>query len=281
MSDENTILERMQKKQLEMLHELDRVCKKNGLRYALSSGTCLGAVRHKGFIPWDDDIDIYMSWSDAEKLVKCQKDFKPQYFVQSYKTDPEFPSIHYRLCDSSTSCFLEETKGLDINHGIFIDIYIYYPYPDNRIKAKKLLFDSFIYRILVANKGPQNHGKIARIIGLVISKMYSGNKRDRKIKRIENEYRYNGGKRFVATYFGRDATLTKTIIYPRKWFAHPKMMQFEDIEAPCPGNPNKYCELQYGKNYMELPPDEKRVPHHDFIYFNADEPYTKFKGIYY
>ena len=111
-----------------MLHELDRVCKKNNLKYALSSGTCLGAVRHGGFIPWDDDIDVYMCWSDAEKLVKCQSDFETKYFVQNYKTDPQFPSTHYRLCDSSTSCFLEETKGLDVNHGIFIDIYIYYPY---------------------------------------------------------------------------------------------------------------------------------------------------------
>ena len=65
-SDE--ILYQMQQKQLSMLHELDRVCKKNGLKYALSSGTCLGAVRHGGFIPWDDDIDVYMSWSDAEEL---------------------------------------------------------------------------------------------------------------------------------------------------------------------------------------------------------------------
>ena len=60
ISDDNTILSQMQKKQLEMLRELDRVCEKNNLKYALSSGTCLGAVRHGGFIPWDDDIDVYM-----------------------------------------------------------------------------------------------------------------------------------------------------------------------------------------------------------------------------
>lgn len=103
MHDENTILLQMQQKQLEILHEFDRVCKKNNLKYALSSGTCLGAVRHGGFIPWDDDIDVYMLWSDAEKLVKHQEDFQKKYFVQNYKTDPKFPSTHYRLCDSSTS----------------------------------------------------------------------------------------------------------------------------------------------------------------------------------
>lgn len=279
--EESIILSQMQQKQLEMLKELDRVCKKNNLKYALSSGTCLGAVRHAGFIPWDDDIDTYMSWSDAEKLVECQKDFQPKYFVQSYKTDPEFPSTHYRLCDSSTSCFLEETRGLDVNHGIFIDIYIYYPYPDSKLKAHKVILDSFIYRVLVAGNGPQNHGKFAEAMGTVVCKLYYGKRKDRKIQKIENEYKHNGGKKYVATYFGRDVTLTNSIVYPKEWFEHPKYLQFEDMDVPCPGNVNEYCKLQYGNTYMQLPPEDKRHPHHDFIYFSVDEPYTKFKGKYY
>lgn len=280
-NQEKIILSRMQEKQLELLHELDRVCKKNQLQYCLSSGTCLGAVRHGGFIPWDDDIDVYMSWSDAEELVKHQKDFQKKFFVQNYKTDVGFPSTHFRLCDSSTSCFLRETEGLDINHGIFIDIYIYYPYPDNWIWARKIILDSFIYRVLVMGDGPRNHGKTARLLGLMISRIYSDDRKKKKIAAIEHEYRYNGGKSYVATYFGRDVTLTKVIIYPRKWFDHPRYLKFEDMKAPCPGNPRKYCELQYGKTYMQLPPEDKRVPHHDFIYFSADEPYTMYKGKYY
>lgn len=281
MQNDSSILVQMQKKQLEMLHELDRVCRKNNLKYALSSGTCLGAVRHGGFIPWDDDIDVYMSWSDAEKLVKVKSDFQEKYFVQSYKTDPDFPSTHYRLCDSSTSCFLEENKNLNINHGIFIDIYIYYPYPDNKIKAQKLIFDSFIYRVLVAKNGPQNHGKVARILGCIVSKCYSERRRKKKIDAIENEYKFNGGKNYVATYFGRDVTLVSSIVYPKEWFEKPCYLKFEDMEAPCPGNPREYCILQYGNDYMKLPPAEKQKPHHDFVYFSVDEPYVKFKGKYY
>lgn len=281
MTNQDRMLVQMQEKQLEMLHELDRVCKKNNLKYALSSGTCLGALRHGGFIPWDDDIDVYMSWSDAEKLVEYQCDFNEKYFIQNYKTDPKFPSTHYRLCDSSTSCFLKETKGLDVNHGIFIDIYIYYPYPDNKVRAQKIILDSFIYRVLVAGNGPQNHGKLARILGEFVLSFYTGEKRSRKIQKIEDEYKNNGGKRFVATYFGRDVTLTKSIIYPVEWFNNPYYLKFEDMEVPCPGDPQKYCELQYGSTYMELPPKNKRQPHHDFIYFSVDEPYTQFKGKYY
>lgn len=281
MYNENLILYQMQNKQVEMLCELDRVCKKNNLKYALSSGTCLGAVRHGGFIPWDDDIDVYMSWSDAEKLVQCQGDFDSKYFVQNYKTDPQFPSTHYRLCDSSTSCFLEETEWLDVNHGIFIDIYIYYPYPDNKLLAHKIILDSFIYRVLVAEKGPQNHGWLANTLGGIVSGLYKGSRRVKKINKIENEYKNNGGKHFVATYFGRDVTLTKSIIYPAEWFQNPCYLKFEDMEVPCPGNPQEYLKLQYGDDYLQLPPDDKQHPHHDFIYFSVDEPYTKFKGKFY
>lgn len=280
-SREHLILKQMQAKQLELLHELDRVCKKNHLSYCLSSGTCLGALRHGGFIPWDDDIDVYMSWRDAEKLVKVQQDFQPRYFVQNYKTDPQFPSTHYRLCDSSTSCFLKETEGLDVNHGIFIDIYVYYPYPDGKLKALKTILDSFIYRVLVMGSGPQNHGRAAKMLGTVVSRLYSGSRKKDKITKIEDEYRHNGGKHYVATYFGRDVTLKKLIIYPKRWFEHPAYLKFEDMMAPCPGDPRQYCRLQYGSAYMQLPPEEKRVPHHDFIYFSVDEPYTKFKGKYY
>ncbi|WP_195439674.1 LicD family protein [Parabacteroides goldsteinii] len=271
------ILKPMQKVQLELLHELDRVCKKNNLKYCLSSGTCLGALRHGGFIPWDDDIDVYMSWRDAEKLVKCQSDFQNKYFVQSYKTDVNFYSTSYRLCDSSTSCFLKGNEGIDMNHGIFIDIYIYYPYPDNKLKAQKIIFYSFIYRFLIARSISKRYGLLDSILNL----FFRGKRRENIIKKIENEYHENGGKMYVATYFGRDIGLFKSIVYPIDWFDNPRYLKFENMDVPCPGDTERYCELQYGKNFMELPSIEKRIPHHDFLYFSVDEPYTKFKGIYY
>jgi lipopolysaccharide cholinephosphotransferase len=281
ISTDNQELALMQKKQLEMLRELDRVCRLIGVNYYLSSGTCLGAVRHGGFIPWDDDIDVYMKWDDAEKLVENQGLFAERYFVQSRKTDPNVNTTHYRLRDSQTAMFLEDDKGLEMNHGIFIDIYILYPYPDNKFKAHKIIIDSFIYRILVAKSGPANHGKVAQIVGNLIYGIYKGQRADNKIKKVEKEYRFNGGKKYYATYFGRDISIFKSIIYPQSWFKNPKVMKFEDMDVMCPGEVEEYCRLQYGDSYMELPPEEKRIPHHEYIYASVDEPYTKFKGIYY
>lgn len=281
ISENDSELAAMQVKQLELLKELDRVCKIVGAKYYLSSGTCLGALRHQGFIPWDDDIDVYMYWRDAEKLLNHSDVFREKFFLQCKKTDPDIKTTHYRLRDSSTSIFLEEDKNLNCNHGIFIDIYILYPYPDKVLYAKKLIFDSFIYRILVAGDGPQNHGKIAKILGKGINILYRGKRAKNKINSIENEYRYNGGKRYLATYFGRDVSFFHSIIYPRIWFTQPVQLNFEDMIVNCPGNVHEYCKKQYGDTYMDLPPKEKQIPHHDYIFRSVDEPYTKYKGIYY
>lgn len=281
ISEKNKELADMQRKQLEILHELDRVCQLCGVHYCLASGTCLGAVRHKGFIPWDDDVDVYMMWEDAEELLRNQNLFQSNYFVQCRKSDHNVKTTHYRLRDSSTSCFLEEDQDLDINHGIFIDIYILYPYPDSFWNAHKLIIDSFIYRILVANEPPRNHGRMVQMIGKMVLKIYRGKRRKRKIEHVEFYYRNNGGEKYLATYFGRDATPFHSIIYPRDWFMYPSMLQFEDLVAPCPREAGQYCELQYGNDYMELPPVEKRIPHHDYIFASVTESYENYKGIYY
>lgn len=272
----NKSLKNMQNKQLEMLHELDRVCKKLNIRYYLSSGTCLGALRHGGFIPWDDDVDVYMYWKDAEKLAQNQNMLEHNYFVQSRHTDPNVKESLYRLRDSSTTMILENDKDLNINHGIFIDIYILYPYPDNPFKAHILILKSFLYRVLIARQGPENHGLIAKKAGDIFYKLFPDWLVERTINQIENEYKYNGGKRYFATYFGRDVSLAKSIIYPKKWFSKPRMLQFEDLLVACPGETEKYCELQYGRSFMELPPIEKREPHHDYIYASTTVPYKEY-----
>ena len=281
MCQKNELVARLQKKQLEMLHELDRVCKICEIKYFLSSGTCLGALRHNGFIPWDDDVDVYMYWEDAEKLVKNQKIFKDNYFVQNRFTDAEITTTHYRLRDSNTCMILEEDDDCDINHGIFIDIYILYPYPDNKFLAQIVIWLSFLYRILQSKSGPKNHGRLPKLIGDVIAKSIS-NKMAESIKlKIENKYKHNNGKRFYATYFGRDVSLFRSIVYPQEWFKKPKYLDFEDMKVPCPGDVESYCKLQYGDTYMELPPIEKQSPHHDFVFVDTENSYAKFKGKYY
>lgn len=137
--------------ELDLLAELDRVCKKYGIKYFCGGGTCLGAVRHKGFIPWDDDIDIVMSRAEYEKLNKVgPTEFSAPYFWQTNETDPGSARGHAQLRNSCTTAILkrEMHNGKAIfgfNQGIFIDIFPFDNIPDD--KAEREAFKKGIARV--------------------------------------------------------------------------------------------------------------------------------------
>lgn len=276
-----TNLEQFKKKQLELLHELDRVCNEAGIKYYLAYGTCLGAVRHQGFIPWDDDIDVFLTVEEMDKLLSKQSLFQSKYFIQCRQTDRHYQNMKYSLRDSSTSYFADDGDSDDINHGMFIDLYVLFPYPDNWFHAHKLIIDSYILRFLYLNNAPINHGVIGKIGFKLFHFFYRGEKANNKIKKIELDLHNNGGTKYYASFFGDDITPFSCFKFPMEYFGEPKLLQFEDYLAPCPTNPESICELTYGKTYMEFPPLEDRVSRHHVLYMNDKKPYTEFEGIYY
>ena len=123
---------------LDLLHEFDRVCKKYGLKYSGAFGTLLGAIRHKGFIPWDDDIDLIMFRDDYEKLCDiARKEFTDPYFFQTEDTDLGFSRPFARLRNSKTTAIqvFENSKYIHYNQGIFIDIFPLDYIPENDEEA--------------------------------------------------------------------------------------------------------------------------------------------------
>ena len=109
--------------ELDLLAELDRVCKKHGLKYAANGGTLLGAIRHKGFIPWDDDIDVMMPRCDYEKLIKlAPTEFASPYYLESIHSDAETLMWFAKLKNSATAA-IEYPYNPERNQGIFIDIF--------------------------------------------------------------------------------------------------------------------------------------------------------------
>ena len=274
-------LDEFKKKQIEILHELDRVCNLAQIKYYLAYGTCLGAVRHHGYIPWDDDIDVFLPVKEMKKLIQNKHLFKKQYFIQCRETDHNYQNMKYSLRDSSTTYFVDEKDNDDINHGMFIDLYVLYPYPDRFYQAHKLIIDSYILRFLYLKQAPENHGIFGKIGYKLFSSLYKGERAERKIRKIRNALENNNGKNYYASFFGDDITPFSCFKLPMEYFGAPKMLQFEDYLAPCPSNPEEICRLTFGDDYMEFPPEEKRISRHHVLYMSCDKPYTEFEGKYY
>ena len=114
----------LQKRLLVIFKAFAEVCEKHNLSYFLNGGSCLGAIRHKGFIPWDDDIDVMMPREDYEKFLTLQKEYEgTPYFIQCWKTDPHYIYGYAKLRDSSTTFIEDNYVNHRINHGVWIDIF--------------------------------------------------------------------------------------------------------------------------------------------------------------
>mgnify|MGYP004649564897 CR=1 FL=1 len=127
-------LRRLQLIELEMLLEVDRICRKNKIKYMISSGTLLGAVRHKGFIPWDDDLDTYMLREDFEKFCAAweQDADKNSFFLQTYKTDPEYRWGYAKIRRKGTEYLRDGQEAIKCMSGVSMDIFILDNIPDSR-----------------------------------------------------------------------------------------------------------------------------------------------------
>ena len=109
--------------EIDLLMQLDAVCKKYGLKYCVGAGTMLGAVRHKGFIPWDDDIDVYMLREDYDKLLSVASEFHYPYFLQNSYTEENLLRAYTKLRNGMTTGTTKRDRYRKMNHGIFIDIF--------------------------------------------------------------------------------------------------------------------------------------------------------------
>lgn len=256
----NDYIDEIHKVQLDLLEKFDAVCKELHLKYTLSSGSLLGAVRHEGFIPWDDDIDVAMVREDYEILVGKANSVLPHgYFFQHYLTEKNCPNVFAKLCNSNTTWIPHEYKKLRINHGIGMDIFpvdrVENPKNIKKIKRKTFIFlclkncCDFSYIGTIRNP----YKKFVSFFVFLAAKIIG---RKRIIAKAD-AFNMGTGKGEWTT---ADVQKRNKLI-PYSVFETYEDIVFEGKPFSCIKDRETYLEIVYGKDYMSLPPEKDRVCH--------------------
>ena len=250
----NEILRKAQFIILEELKELDRICKKYKISYWIDGGTLLGSVRHKGFIPWDDDIDVCMLEEDYKHFLSVVKnEINNHYFIQTRETDKNyfFPYLKIR---ERNSIFIEEgqTQKELFHQGLNIDVFIMNTY--------KINFKYF-YKLLVKMKEAKISSKKNDFIFL--KKIILFFKINNLALKILNSFKTKKQNALIIGY--KDSY---SLSYKYNNIFPLSEIEFEGYKFPCPNNVDAYLKELYGDTYMELPPEKDRVWHAKEIILN-------------
>ena len=273
----------LQEKQLSILKEFVRVCESHHLTYFLCGGSMLGAIRHHGFIPWDDDIDVMMPRKDYDEYVKLQSEYEgTPYFIQTYKTDPHYPYSFAKLRDSSTTYIEDFFKNHQFNHGVWIDIFpldgaskVMKPAKKckNRIMRVWLNYYLCYLPALFRKVRKQTFFKDI-LLNIVAFFFWWGNIAHYRNKHMDNICRKLpfDSSPMVANHFGfnmdkeaMDASIFKEAI----------QVPFEDMRVNVPKRYDEYLRNIYG-DYMKLPPIEKQAGHHHNKGFDLNKGYKEY-----
>lgn len=259
--------------ELNILENFQEICNRHGLEYFLIGGTAIGAVRHKGFIPWDDDMDIGMLRKDFDKLlVYLKKELKPNYYVQYGPCEKDLFSPLLRIRDGNTTGILNCDKKSHANQGIFIEIYPFDNTPDNKILRKFQLYESkIISNVLHSRFYDIKLGFLSQVVNLALK-----HKSSVEIFELWEQIckRYNRkNTRFVDTVMIPTYALQGIHRFERNG-CNTVLIPFEDIQVKIAKSNDAFLKQQFG-DYMELPPIEQRGQHHDnTVFYDPDHPYT-------
>lgn len=271
----DSLMKRVHKVQLDMALEVKKICEKYDIKYFIIAGTLLGAVRHKGFIPWDDDLDIGMIREDYEKFIDVAKEeLKEEYFLQTWDTDSNFGLPIAKLRKNGTKFIEENSSKTNSNNGIYIDIFPFDNVPMNTVRKK--IHSNKIYvlkRIILIKLSYELWGKqdvlkknIYKFLKLISKPLTL-----KSVKKLlyREMVKYNICKTDNVVAAGGAYGYCKESI-KREWVDNLSNIIFEDYELACPKKHISYLKYFYG-DYMKLPPEDKRYNRHNIINIEFEE----------
>ena len=273
----------LQEKMLQILLFFDTFCRENDLKYYLCGGCLIGAIRHHGFIPWDDDVDVFMPRGDYEKLAFLwpQKVAHDKYLYCRTDRKHVYHDAGASIRDVNTTEINKHSVNEDICHGIALEIMPIDGCPKSKFLRWIQLYNAFIFNLFNAQRLPDNKGRLIRNVSSLLYRL---------VKSPEYRYRiWKRAERRMSKYQWDDCEEVTELIgsikgmvlrHPKADFDHVVYKEFEGYQIPVMAGYDRYLKLIWG-DYMQLPPVEKRVAKHDVVYLSTTEPYTMFKGLYY
>lgn len=269
----------MQQKGLEMALFFDHFCTEHNLTYFLCGGCCIGAIRNGGFIPWDDDVDVFMPREDYERLKQLWVDtpaYSIQYTTKDYLTQNQFLTI----CDNNTTFIKTYQKNLDINQGLVLDVLPIDGCPAGwRRKAQKLW--ALLYSLFIVGQAPENHGKAVYLVGkLALALVPFRSWRYhlwRLCERKMSQYPISSCAYITELCSGPHYMQNE---YPKRIFERAIRVDFEGHQLPIPVGYDQYLAMAFG-NYMQLPPEEQRICHHEYEVIDMERSYRVYRGVKY
>lgn len=258
-------LDELHRVQFEVLQSFATFCNANGLNFCLLAGSALGARRHGGIIPWDDDIDVGMMRSDYDALVTLRDNLPDGLFLQEWMHDPHLPAPIAKLRKDGTAMVEKTSKNVAGHKGIFIDIFPLDAVPENKWSTR-----SFYSKVLFLKRALRHKlGYSTRYLGfplfiadfaaklfsLVISAEFMKEALDHAIRSAAK----SPGDKVVAV--AGSYSLAKETLASR-WIRDATNVAFESGTYPCPHPIDEYLRHLYGENFMQPPPLNRRAPKH-------------------
>lgn len=260
----------LQLKLLDILKAVDAVCRERGLRYYIIGGTLLGAVRHGGFIPWDDDLDIGMPRPDYDKLKANWSKWLPKHLEMiGPETDDAYPFPFSKIQDASTT--LIESKHFGYLGGVYIDVFPLDGMTDKPLARRRHFARYQFYRraLYLIYRDPYRHGRgPSSWMPLLVRRLFTRRGLHDKIQEIIREYPYGSSPAMV------EHNGVERGVNPMEWVEPDREIPFEDMSAKTLAQPEKYLENLYG-DWQTLPPPEKRHWHH-FYHLDLNHPYRSY-----
>lgn len=254
---------------LEIMKQVHKICMDNNIQYTLIGGSLIGAIRHQGFIPWDDDMDIGMTWDNYVRFLQIIKNYKHEWLEFDYPDSRrDYYQAFIKAYDSRTT-FVEEQHSLKQARGIFIDIM---PFSNAGNSFRYACLNFQFHKLLLAfyrRKGYDlGKSRIKEISFSFVGKIFSNhfwnfliNKHYKCLNRKETIY--------VSDMDGNTKGIVKA-----DYFQNYKLVKFENCSLMIISRYDDYLKHVFG-NYMQLPPLEEQVPHH-LIYLNLSESYKEY-----